>query len=667
MKKTAGSFHRKNLIGYLYIPASLIYLEAVVFLLAGGVFHPLNFLAMVFVSLAAGCIFSLLSSLSSSDTLNSWIALILIEAVTLIYIVTFFVQDTYQNYVNIATVFEGAGGIFEEFGDALLNIVTHNVPKLLLFEAPALLFLLLCIILKLFRIRKNPKKRALAYLGLFFLLFELCGCALLVRSQTNRIRLMAEYEFNTAVRCFSVQTGLKLDLCYLAFGNPAAGVYIVQENNILFSDSGDAQRYGENRMEIDFAALSENADNPDAERISAFAGSLRASAKNSMTGLFKGKNLIFISVEAMSKEMIREDTMPTLYHMLNSGIVFEDYYQPYWNGSTSTGEFSNLLGLLPTKALTSCENTKGKNLYFTIGNALIREGYFSRAYHNGTVGYYDRNITHPNFGYEEFIANGNGMEEGLSGSWPESDLEMMQYALPRFAGQAPFSVYFMTLSGHFPYYHDLSVMVEKYGERTESLGFSDIVDAYLCAEIDFEEAVKYLTEELERRGLLENTVFVLAPDHYPYGLTENEAWATDRDYLPELYGFAPSDMMERDHNALIIWSPVLETMEPAVISDPSSSVDILPTLLNLFGEEFDSRLLAGRDVFSDAEGLVIWPDYSWRTARGTYYALTDTFVSADEGPEDPEYTAKLRAIVRNKMTFSDAVLETDYYDLLFGN
>ena len=370
--------------------------------------------------------------------------------------------------------------------------------------------------------------------------------------------------------------------------------------------------------------------------------------------------------------------MPTLCMMQQEGIVFKDYYQPYWNGSTSTGEFSNLLGLIPTKAMYSYEHTLNKNLYLTIGNVLMREDYFSRAYHNGTVEYYDRNQITPNFGYEKFIANGNGMEEGLSGNWPESDLEMMQYAVPQFIDEDPFSVYFMTLSGHFPYFHDLSIMVEKYEDRIKEKGYSDVMSAYICSEIDLEEAMKYLLEELKKAGVYEDTVIVLAPDHYPYGLTKNDAWGTDQNYLPELYGYEPKDLMERDHNTLIIWSPVLNELDPIEITEPTYSVDILPTLLNLFGAEYDSRLLAGRDVLSETEGLVIWPDYSWKTAKASYFALNNRFVPSEKliaeskKADDPEaylnsYKENMKAIVRNKMTFSSNVIDLDYYNILFGN
>ena len=503
----------------------------------------------------------------------------------------------------------------------------------------------------------------------------------------------------------------------MIFHNPQGCVFVPEDEAVRVPS-----KYGYNEMDIDFDALIESEKDPEVVRMHEYVRSLAPSPKNEYTGLFKGKNLIFITVESMSEEMITEDTLPTLYRMMKNGIVFEDYYQPYWNGSTSTGEFANVLGIIPTKAMHSYKETIGKNLYFTIGNELIREGYFSRAYHNGTVEYYERNIVHPNFGYETFIADGNGMEEGLSGNWPISDLEMMEYAVPQFIDNKPFSLYFMSITGHFPYYHDISVMVDKYGDRTAGRGYSDIMEAYICSEIDFDESIEYLIEELKKSGEYEDTVFVLAPDHYPYGLTKSDAWATDKNYLPELFGYDPKTVMERDHNALIIWSPVLEEMDPIVISEPTYSVDILPTLLNLYGAEFDSRLLAGRDVLAgyqgidqfisspdadaDAalsetanagrfgvdpvsdpgaskvetanagiedgsvldydEGLVIWPDYSWHTSKGDYFALSNTFVSADGSPVDKTYINKMKAIVRNKMTFSTNVLEKDYYNILFG-
>ena len=634
MNKHQRVFARSNFISYLYIPLTLIFLEVTLLFMTKGHVEIGNFIAMLLASIAWGMLTNLVVSLSHSEQWNAWLGLIFIELFSVVFMIAYFVQDSYQNFVNIATVFGGAGGVVEEFGDSIINIIKHNLLKILIWEIPAILYLFLGIIFKVIRFRRNQERKAYFRLFLIFAVFEAAACGLTLRTQNNRTKLVAEYDFNTVVRCFNLQTAVKLDLAYLVLPNPAGCVFLPEEAPSREQFSPDEYHV----MDLDLASLSEETKVQDVRNINDYVSSLEPAAKNQYTGLFEGKNIIFISVESMSQEMISEQATPTLYMMQQEGIRFEDYYQPYWNGSTSTGEFSNLLGIIPTRGMYSYENTIGKNLYFTIGNEMMRKGYFSRAYHNGTVEYYQRYIVHPNLGYEKFIADGNGMEEGLSGNWPVSDLEMLQYATPQFIGESPFSIYFMSISGHFPYFHDLSIMVEKYGDRTKDMGYSDYVDAYICSQIDLDEAMKYLLEELKKAGVYEDTVIVLAPDHYPYGLTHNDAWGTDKNYLPELYGFEPKDMMERDHNGLIIWSPVLKDMDPIVVSEPSYSVDILPTLLNLFGVEYDSRLLVGQDLLSpDRDGLVIWPDYSWRTAKGTYYALTNKFVSADGSEPDKEY------------------------------
>ena len=100
--------------------------------------------------------------------------------------------------------------------------------------------------------------------------------------------------------------------------------------------------------------------------------------------------------------------------------------------------------------------------------------------------------------------------------------------------------------------------------------------------------------------------------------------------MKELYGKENIDCFIRDRTTLIIWCGSIEG-ENIRVETPVYSPDILPTLCNLFDIPFDSRLLAGRDVFSDAEALVVWPDHSWRTEQGFYNATSGRFL-----PEEGE-------------------------------
>ncbi|MBQ8796918.1 MAG: hypothetical protein IJZ56_01845, partial [Oscillospiraceae bacterium] len=124
---------------------------------------------------------------------------------------------------------------------------------------------------------------------------------------------------------------------------------------------------------------------------------------------------------------------------------------------------------------------------------------------------------------------------------------------------------------------------------------------------------------------------------------------------------------QRDHNALILWCGDLEDQDPIVVDTPVSSLDILPTLANLFGVEFDSRLLPGRDVFSDAPALVFTSGYNWITEYGYYYASSGEFTQTRTDVTLPEgYVQSVTATVRNKVSYCDMVLDNDYFRYLFG-
>ena len=92
----------------------------------------------------------------------------------------------------------------------------------------------------------------------------------------------------------------------------------------------------------------------------------------------------------------------------------------------------------------------------------------------------------------------------------------------------------------------------------------------------------------------------------------------------------------------------------------------MPTLSNLFGLEYDSRLLVGRDVFSNQQPLVIWADYSWLTEKGYYSTSFGTFTPNEGVAVSDDYVDRIKAIVANKFSFSRGVLDYDYYGILFG-
>ena len=103
-------------------------------------------------------------------------------------------------------------------------------------------------------------------------------------------------------------------------------------------------------------------------------------------------------------------------------------------------------------------------------------------------------------------------------------------------------------------------------------------------------------------------------------------------------------------------------MEPQVISKPASSLDILPTLSNLLGLEYDSRLMMGTDIFSDAKPIVPFLNKSFITDQGRYNAVKKEFVAVPGANVDSSYIETVSSIVQAKFYYSAKILETNYYN-----
>ena len=413
---------------------------------------------------------------------------------------------------------------------------------------------------------------------------------------------------------------------------------------------------------MDFAALAETEENKDFAAINSYLASVTPSKKNEYTGMFEGKNLILITAEALHNSIITPELTPTLYRLATEGIHFKEYYQPVWGGGTTSGEFTNLMGLYPADGVGCMNEVLEQDMFFTIGNQLQDLGYFSRAYHNNDFEYYNRDETHVRLGYDEFIGYGNGIEEGVSQLWPESDLEMMQFTVEQYIDQQPFSIYYMTVSGHCTYATRNNAMSRKNYDVVKDMNYSETVKSYIACNLELEYGMAHLVARLEEAGIAEDTVIVLTTDHYPYGLAPSDTWSSSRDFLKEL-GASSGNNLTRDSAPLIIWSGCLEDKD-IVVDEPVFSLDILPTISNLFGIEYDSRILIGRDVFSGTDPLVFWIDNSWKTDKGYYDAPKGKFTPNEGVTVEEGYVDYVKSLVKNKIAYSRNTQWKNYFEYI---
>ena len=107
-------------------------------------------------------------------------------------------------------------------------------------------------------------------------------------------------------------------------------------------------------------------------------------------------------------------------------------------------------------------------------------------------------------------------------------------------------------------------------------------------------------------------------------------------------------------------------METVEIDKVGSQIDVLPTIYNLFGVEYDSRLIIGKDILSTEPGLAIFGNSSWVSDKGTYFASSGKFISHDESEVDTDYIKYMNNIVSNKIAMSRYILTYDYYRKVLG-
>ncbi len=368
---------------------------------------------------------------------------------------------------------------------------------------------------------------------------------------------------------------------------------------------------------IDWEKLAAEADNKEEKWLAEYMPSQTPTKKNEYTGLFEGYNLIFLTAEGFSPYAVREDITPTLYHLTHSGFVFTNYYVPLWSTSTSDGEYVNLTGLVPD-GQHSMRKSGANDMAFSLPRFFARRGVGSMAYHDNTMDYYSRNISHNNLGYI-FKASKLGKlsreEWGQylfpleHSTWPSSDLEMMQSTMPEWVTQESFNIYYMTVSGHMNYSFTGNYMSSKNRDAVAGLDMSENARAYIACHVEVDKALEYLLEQLKAAGQLEKTVICMSADHYPYAMEQSQ--------LDELAGKRIAENLDIYRNNLILWHVGMED-EPIIVDKVCGAMDLLPTLLNLFGFEYDSRLFAGKDIFSDEEGMVIFKDRSFITDNVIY-------------------------------------------------
>lgn len=554
------------------------------------------------------------------------------------------------------------GNVVVNFNSQLLYGIRQNLLKILLLLLP-LIAVILCLALRrgqALKLRLRWKQTMASFAVLLALLLTVTG--LMYVGRDNAFSVYRTFtNVNTSTDSSYKKIGMLAttaqELRYMLFSG--SGSIMITPSSLNISDV--PRTYSSNSYNviesIDFTALADSTDSDILKVTDEYLSNAAPTRKNNYTGLLKDYNLITICAESFCPWFISEELTPTLYKLSHTGILFENYYGTF-QSVTTNGEYTMCMGLYPDMSRTKTDssfNVAGTNyLPFCLGNALKGMGYQAWGYHDYIGDFYNRNITHANMGYT-FKAADSGLAMKID--WPSSDLEMMEASIDDYINSGePFHAYYMTFSGHYQYNWD-NAMSAKNRDAVKDLPYSEPVKAYIACNLELEYALEYLMQRLEEAGVADKTCIVLTNDHYPYGLTEDE--------YNELAGQTLDTTFEKYRNSFICYVPGLS--ENIVVDEYCSTADILPTLLNLFGVDYDSRLLAGTDVLSSGLHVAVLSDKSFLTKAFRYDAGTETVIPADESITVSDGLVKTyRLYVDSRFQLSGNILNSDYYAHVFA-
>lgn len=646
---------QKNYVDIFFMPVVIFFLELSTRFFCFGFSINKSIFYILLFSLSFGL---LINSLLMLFKRRKLITIIFLVVLILFYGFNVVYYSIFHSFFSWSMLFM-ATDVTDFYREAIAGIIAA-LPKIIVLLIPLIIFIVFKKEIELFEC--FSKKHLLTFISV--ILTTASTIASIVFVDVNKKQILAlQLDYSEVVKSFGLAIANIEEGRELIFGAPDIEIENPYEVTITLTNQSDVT------LNIDFDKLIAKAPNNTIKKMHEYFASNPASDKNDYTGYFAGKNLIFLTLEGFSSEVIIPELMPTLYKMATEGFVFTNFYSGQWGGSTASGEYANMTGNIYTSA--SClKNSANTNTYSAMGNLFKRSGYNTYAFHNWYGTYYNRDKSHPNFGYK-FKAYKMGIN--LTYHWPTSDYEMATKTVNDYINSdKPFHAYYLTLSGHTNYNWGGNSMASRHKKEVQNLGIkNENVKAIIACNMEVEKMLTYLVEKLEEAGKLENTVFAMNCDHYPYGLPDAA--------LAELYGLDAKNIrsnIELYKNQFILWSASME--KPVIVDTPAAAYDIVPTLANLFGLEFESKVITGTDILSSKENIAIintltgsGGNWNWKTTQGTYYSVKKKFVKSENCTLKDEEIDGYVKMINNKVSamskYSINILDYNYYNYLFDS
>jgi len=374
---------------------------------------------------------------------------------------------------------------------------------------------------------------------------------------------------------------------------------------------------------------------------------------NQMTGIFEGKNVVFVLMESMDDFAFGEHT-PTLNRLMEEGINFTNFYTPaYGSVRTFNSEFCANTGSFLSSSGGYAFDYVTNDFRQSLASVLTQEGYSAKVYHYNSPSFYSRGVFSPAMGYEEYVCYEDYVtEETEKDLYSDEFLFDYDQVADSFFREGPKLNFIITRSAHLSYKYNevLSYWaLKKYPQFRGMTGDEEVDCLYVKAKL-VDDMFARLLKELEARGELENTVIVAFTDHYAYGFKNVEL-------MMELSGVEDTLLLEK--TPCFIWSADGPDLD---VEKTLNTSDILPTVLNMLGVKSPYQYI-GQDAFDERyRGYALFSNGSWVCDGVAYSATTGEFFWLDGKKEvQQQWMDEMDALVNEFVRINNLILDTDYY------
>lgn len=327
--------------------------------------------------------------------------------------------------------------------------------------------------------------------------------------------------------------------------------------------------------------------------------------KNRYTGKQKGNNLIIVQLEGVDSWLINKNDTPTLYNMMRNSINFTNHYS-YYNGGGSTfnSEFAVNTGFITPLSYTQNAYTFNKNSFpYSLAHLFKNEGYSVNAFHMNTKEFYSRGTNYKNWGYDNYYGLVDLGTYKDNSYYLDRELILNEDFNEKMFSDKPFVDYIITYTNHMPFSSEkgnCKMLLDLDSEENENVSYD--LNEEDCARRQAKETdymMELLLNELKTRNLYNNTTIVVLTDHYLYTLSDKTILDKYKNTSNNLINYTP----------FFIWN---NGKDKKTVKTVTSQLNVLPTILNLFGIDYNPVNYIGSDALdNNYQKIVFFSDYSW--------------------------------------------------------